>query len=133
MKKLGFLLLFISVAVLGQDITHGTWTDRDKEGQFQFEIRGGKLYGRIISLKNGDLKDSKNPDEARRNKGLVGLEFLKNFSPDGKNWKGGEIYDPKTGKTYSASIKWAGPHALDVRGFIGISLVGRTTRFTRVE
>lgn len=128
-----FLLLFFSGTVRGQDITNGTWTDQDKEGKFKFEIRGDKLYGKIIWLKNGDVKDTKNPDPTLRDKSIVGLTFLKNFSKDGKHWKGGEIYDPKSGKTYSATIKWAGPNALDVRGYLGISLVGRTTRFTRAE
>jgi uncharacterized protein (DUF2147 family) len=133
MKKYLFLLLLLSGAAFSQDITEGTWTNQEKDGKFRFELREGKLYGKIVWLKNGEVKDSKNPDPKLREKSIVGLVFLKHFHRDGKNWKGGEIYDPKSGKTYSASIKWAGANALDVRGYVGISLVGRTTRFTRVE
>jgi uncharacterized protein (DUF2147 family) len=134
MKKYLFLFcVLVAIQLRAQEITHGQWWNEEKEGKIQFYEQGGKLYGKIVWLKDGDLKDKNNPDPKLRDKPLVGLTFLKGFTADGKDWKGGQIYDPKSGKTYSATIKWAGKNTLNVRGYIGVSLVGRTTRFTRVQ
>jgi len=61
----------------------------------------------------------------------LGLEILKNFKYKGTNeWTGGRIYDPKNGKTYSCNMRLEGD-TLKVRGYIGISVLGRTTVWTR--
>lgn len=123
---------------MAQDITKGLWFNEEKEGKIQFFEQDGKLYGKIVWLKepkeNGkDKTDKNNPKPELRNKPVVGLVFLSGFEKDGKNWKNGEIYDPKSGKTYSSTIKWAGEKQLNIRGFIGVSLIGKTTKFTRAE
>ena len=46
-------------------------------------------------------------------------------------WKGGRIYDPETGKTYRCGIKLGDDDRLRLRGFLGISLLGRTTVWVR--
>ena len=48
-------------------------------------------------------------------------------------WENGTIYDPKTGNTYSSNLELDGPEKIKVRGFIGISLIGRTDIWTRVR
>jgi uncharacterized protein (DUF2147 family) len=53
-----------------------------------------------------------------------------NYSKE-NNWEDGKIYDPKNGKTYSCKIKMTNPNNLEVRGFIGVSLIGRTDTWTR--
>jgi uncharacterized protein (DUF2147 family) len=59
---------------------------------------------------------------------------LKNFEKDGeKAWADGTIYDPKSGKTYSSNMKLVSPTQLDVRGYIGISLIGKTSKFTKAD
>jgi uncharacterized protein (DUF2147 family) len=78
--------------------------------------------------------DRENPDEALRNKPIVGLVIVKGFEFDGKDtWRKGTIYDPDNGKTYKSKMKLESPDVLKVRGFIGISLIGRTTQWTRVK
>ena len=64
---------------------------------------------------------------------LVGSVILKNFEFTGKSWEEGTIYDPTNGKTYSCTIKMKKANELEIRGFIGISLLGRTTVWTRVK
>jgi uncharacterized protein (DUF2147 family) len=59
--------------------------------------------------------------------------LLSGFKFDGKIWEDGTIYDPKNGKTYSCIIKSKGPNILDIRGYIGISIIGRTTTWTRAN
>jgi uncharacterized protein (DUF2147 family) len=62
--------------------------------------------------------------------------LLKDFEFDGKDeWEDGKIYDPKNGKTYSCYIEFKDEtkNLLKVRGYIGFSMIGRTTYWTRVE
>jgi uncharacterized protein (DUF2147 family) len=57
--------------------------------------------------------------------------ILKGFEKDGDNeYEDGTIYDPKNGKTYSCIIRQKG-NKLSVRGYIGVSLIGRTTTWTK--
>ena len=48
-------------------------------------------------------------------------------------WDSGTIYDPKSGSTYSCFMELDGPDRIKVRGFIGISLIGRTDVWTRAQ
>jgi uncharacterized protein (DUF2147 family) len=58
--------------------------------------------------------------------------MMSHFTYDGKNhWGGGRIYDPETGKTYRCKLTLDSDHKLEVRGYIGISLLGRTMVWTR--
>lgn len=140
MKKvlIVFVLSFCANLVFAQDITKGLWFNEDKDAKIQFYEQGDKLYGKIVWLKNPkedgkDRTDKLNPKAELKGKPLNGLVFLKGFEKDGSNWKNGEIYDPKSGKTYSSTIKWAGSNQLNIRGFIGVSLIGKTTKFTKAD
>jgi uncharacterized protein (DUF2147 family) len=76
--------------------------------------------------------DRENPDPELKKRPIIGLPLVEGFSYAGKNrWKGGTIYDPNNGKTYSCKLKLNGD-VLKVRGYIGVSLIGRTTQWTRV-
>lgn len=141
MKKLSLfvVLLFISTLSFAQDITQGTWFNEEKSGKIQFFKQGDKIFGKIIWLKdpneNGKPRtDKENPDDKLKSRPLVGLVNLKNFTQSGKNtWEDGEVYDPKNGKTYSCKMTLSSPTRLDVRGFIGISIIGRTSHFTKAD
>jgi len=65
---------------------------------------------------------------------LLGLQILKNFVYDAqdKEWEDGTIYDPKNGKTYSCIMTLSGNN-LNVRGYVGISMLGRTGVWTKVQ
>ena len=60
---------------------------------------------------------------------------MKNFTYDSNSnqWTGGEIYDPKNGKTYSCKMKLSSDNHLEVRGYIGISMLGRTEHWERTK
>ncbi len=63
----------------------------------------------------------------------MGLLLLKSFNKDGATvYEDGTIYDPKNGKTYSCKITHKGDQ-LDVRGYVGISMIGRTTTWTKAD
>jgi uncharacterized protein (DUF2147 family) len=142
MKKVSFLFVFLLISKfsIAQDITQGTWFNEEKDGKIQFFKQGDKIFGKIFWMNRPNDKDGKprldvnNTDEKKRIQPLLGLVFLKNFTFNGKNiWEDGEIYDPKNGKTYSSKITMVNPKQLDVRGYIGISLLGRTTHFTKAD
>lgn len=71
---------------------------------------------------------------ALRNAPIVGLTILRHMHRDGDEYSGGEILDPETGKTYRARMRLAdGGKKLIVRGYIGISLFGRSQTWVRRE
>ncbi|HTF80193.1 MAG TPA: DUF2147 domain-containing protein, partial [Cytophagales bacterium] len=63
-----------------------------------------------------------------------GLEFVWGFTYDGEDtWEGGNIYDPKTGKTYSAEFTLEGNDVMKLRGYVGFTWIGRTSTWTRTK
>ncbi len=78
------------------------------------------------------MLDHNNPDPKLRKIPLIGLPILLDFVFTGDNsWKNGKIYNSETGKTYSGKLTLVAPNQLNVRGFIGISLIGGTTTWMR--
>ena len=137
-----FIVLFVfSVQVFAQkkDDILGKWLNPTGEGQIEIYKRGDKFFGKLAWIKepndqHGKPKtDEKNPTESLRNKPILGLEILKNFIFDDGKWIDGTIYDPKSGKTYSCKLTLKDNNLLNVRGFIGVSLIGRTEVFKRVK
>lgn len=76
--------------------------------------------------------DHNNPDPKLQSRSLCGIEIGSGFKPadGGKKAEGGHIYDPKSGKTYSASLAADG-ETLKLRGYIGLKAFGRTEQWTR--
>ena len=110
----------------------GEWNTPKKDAKILIYKQGEKYYGKISWGNEPGRKDDKNPDPALRNKELAGAILLKDFSFDGKEkWKDGTVYDPNNGKTYSCVLKLKDTKTLEVRGYVGISLFGRTDLFTR--
>lgn len=137
MKKIfSIILLFISVSVFAQssDAIIGTYMTDQNEGMVEVTKRGSKYYGKLSWTKKQGALDIHNPDEKERANNLTGKEILKDFESTGKNlWHNGTIYDPKNGKTYSCKITQDEKGNLNVRGFIGVSLLGRTTFWVKVK
>jgi len=137
------LLLLVSVAgvhaqVKADDIA-GIWqTHGDKPARIQIYKVGTKYYGKIIFLQfpteNGKpLMDKNNPDQAKQGQPVLGLEILNGFGFDKDEWNEGHIYDPESGKTYSCTLSLKDAHTLKVRGYVGISMFGRTEIWTWVS
>lgn len=134
------VLMLFSIVAWAQKLSPvGTWTNEEGKARFEIYNCGEKLCGKIVSLKepmrNGKPKmDDNNPDRKLRNRPLQGLVFLKDFEYDGGNkWDEGTIYDPESGKTYSCYMKMTGKDKMEVKGYIGISLIGRSQNWTRVS
>ncbi|WP_428667816.1 DUF2147 domain-containing protein [Runella sp.] len=146
MKKVQLFLFMIlfSLQVLAQnnpDACLGTWLTGSKKGHVQIYKQGDKYFGKIVWLKEpndpttGKPKmDVKNPDAQKQSRPLIGMINLRDFKYDGdKIWEDGKIYDPENGKEYSCKIKLVNANQLDVRGFIGVALIGRTDSWVRVK
>ena len=144
MKYLFFLFAFCALTVKAQekpkaDALLGIWLTGSGNGKVEI-YKSDKTYrGKIIWLKEpidpktGKSKtDVNHPDEQKRSRPLMGLINLWGFSYEEEgNWEGGYIYDPKNGKQYKCIISMDGNNKLNVRGYIGISLIGRTDVWTR--
>jgi uncharacterized protein (DUF2147 family) len=117
----------------------GTWLNQEATGKVTIYKEHGKYFGKIVWLREPNDKDSgkprtdkENPDPKLKNTPLVGLVNLKDFNFNGKDeWSGGTIYDPKNGKTYKCYIEFESANKLKIRGYVGVSLLGRNTYWTK--
>jgi uncharacterized protein (DUF2147 family)/peptidoglycan/LPS O-acetylase OafA/YrhL len=138
-------LLVIGVVLTGAPgeaaSPEGRWYAEGGAAQVEIASCGETLCGTIVWLRspldeNGcELTDRENPDEVLRSRSIVGLEILRDLRADeaaAERWDGGSIYDPTSGRTYRCRVDLDGPDRLRVRGYIGITLLGRTTTWTRV-
>ena len=116
----------------------GKWYTEENKSLIEIYKKGDKYYGNIVWLKipnedNGKPKvDNDNPDEKLRTRPILGLEVMTDLEFDEDNeWEDGDIYDPESGNTYSCMVTLTTPDKIDMRGYIGFSLFGRTTVWTR--
>lgn len=139
------LLLTVWSGITASAQTHkaddilGTWLNQEATGKITLYKENGKYFGKLVWLREPNDKitglartDKENPEEKLKATPLIGLINMKNFTFDGKDeWSGGTIYDPKNGKTYKCYIHFDGTAKLKVRGYVGVSLLGRNTYWTK--
>lgn len=137
-----FFLLFATplFSSAQKDKIEGHWMNEEKTAKIEIYKAGdNKFYGKIIWLKeptrNGRPKlDDYNTKAALRKRPIMGLVLLSGFRKESeKTYDDGEIYDPKNGKTYSCTITYRNDKELGVRGYVGISMLGRTATFLRTD
>lgn len=135
---LSLLLCFsLSAQKPNADVIVGTWLTASGKAKVQIYKEGDKYNGKIVWLKNPTYEDGKpkvdknNPDKLKQSMPLMGLNMLKGFVFDEDEWEDGTIYDPENGKTYSCTMTYR-DGKLDVRGYIGISLIGRTQTWFKI-
>ena len=153
MRLIHYLVLLLTIAVLcatawaDNDDILGTWFNQDKDAKIEIFKCGNDYCGKIVWLKNptypADSKegtpgtpklDTKNPDAAKRKTPLLDLQIVQRLQFSGDNqWKNGKIYDPDSGKTYSSKATLASHDQLDLRGYVGMSMFGRTEKWTRAN
>ena len=118
----------------------GVWEPSNGRARVKIEEIGTKYYGKIVWLKepndpktNLPKTDKNNPDPTLQNAPLKGYRMLKDFVYSGSDeWAEGSIYDPLNGSTYSCTIKMEDPNTLNIRGYIGVSALGRTDVWKRL-
>ncbi len=137
------ILLFGASSVFAQspDAILGVWMPSEGNAHVEIYKNSGKYQGKIVWLKvPNDEKTGKprtdinHPNEANHQRPLLGLVNLWGFEQKDKNvYENGRIYDPKNGKEYKCVMTLKDADHLDVRGYIGISMIGRTDKWTRVK
>lgn len=114
----------------------GNWLTEKGRAIFQIYKKDGKYFGKLAWSESPDGKDGNNPDKSLRDRKTLGLDLLTDliYNPKRKRWDKGRIYNPEDGHTYSShcTISDDGTR-LYFRGFLGISLLGKTQTWTRVE
>ncbi len=138
---LGSVLMTMAGAASAADPAEGRWQAFDDKQAgtptsiINVTVRDGKLVGTIEQVNkpgvdpNGTCTACK---DANKDKPLKGLTIMWGLAKDGDEWSGGRILDPDNGEIYKCKVK-ANGDSLDVRGFIGISLIGRTQTWKRVK
>jgi len=142
-----FLVLILiagtGIALQGQnykaDDILGTWLNQEATGKVQIYKENGKYFGKLVwlrepidSITGKPRTDKENPDATLKSTPIIGLVNLKNFVFNGTDeWSEGTIYDPKNGKTYKCKIQFESKNKLKIRGFIGVSMLGRNTYWTK--
>ncbi|HEY4292023.1 DUF2147 domain-containing protein [Luteibacter sp.] len=129
-------------ALAASDTPVGKWnTIDDKTHQVKSVVEitenGGLLEGKVLQVLNSE--HGPHPvcvrcDGERKNKPIEGMTIMWGLKKDGDEWSGGQILDPAKGKIYKVTLKLVdGGKKLDVHGYIGFSLMGRSQEWVRRE
>ena len=148
MKKLTLtflsLILLIGLSLPAEangDKLVGVWKPSNGRSMVKIDKIGNKYYGRVVWLLEPNNEDGSprtdinNPDESLRDTPLRGYRLLKDFVYDKgeKVWNDGTIYDPNNGSTYNCVIELKDDNTIEVRGYIGAAVFGRTDVWTRMK
>lgn len=125
-------------AVMAAGSPAGSWTTIDdqtgtKRSVVNLSVSNGTLSGTIVKVypQPGDTGICSKCPGAFKGKKIQGLRFVWGLKDKGNGeWEGGSILDPKTGKIYKVKMTLKG-NKLDVRGYVGVSLLGRTQTWVR--
>ena len=141
MKTILLLLnLFIFNSLFAQNTVIGKWkTIDDKTGKpksiIEIYEKDGKIYGKIIDILNPANKKNLCTEcsGAEKNKPVMGMVLINGLTKDNDEYNGGTIIDPTNGKVYKCYIALEAQDKLKVRGYIGLSILGRTQYWYRIK
>jgi len=115
----------------------GRWYTEGHEGGVELYPCDDQICGRFSWMKdeNGEVsRDTNNPDPAERQRPLCHMQFMGNFTPEGKNrYTGGWIYNPRDGGIYSAQMTLVDHDTLDLHGYLFIPLLGQSQTWKRAK
>lgn len=136
-------LLLASTAMAQAPSAVGRWTTIDDETKKPKSVvviweENGKLFGKIEKLFR-EPNEEQNPlcdkcEGKLKDQPITGMTILRDLKKDDDEWTGGTVLDPANGKTYKCKVAVEdGGKKLKVRGYIGLSLLGRTQYWVRAE
>jgi len=138
LRLTGLLFLFAStLAWADKTDIEGRWLTQKGDGWIRIQIVGDSLEGSVAGSPDPKQReerkfDDRNPDTNLRTRRLEGLTIMTGFEYEGDGrWSGGTVYDPNSGKTYKCTVTQLDTDTLKIRGYIGISLFGRSETWTR--
>ncbi|KAF2510586.1 DUF2147 domain-containing protein [Flavobacterium foetidum] len=141
--KILFLILLLMASKIQAQVNEksivGVWESDKKDVRMEFFKDGTSysaklLWGNLVVEKDGitSKKDSKNPDARLRTRNILGIISLTGLEWNGKEYTNGKIYDPPSGDTYTCKA-WMEDGKLHLRGYLGISLLGKTVTWHRYK
>ena len=147
MRAFVTVLLFSTLAASNAATTSdpsGLWSN--DQSMLRITLQEGSLRAEVVDLVDptygegesdrwpaGEARrDENNPDVSLQERLIVGINLLQEFELRDGKWQG-KLYDPETGKTYSANITVSRRGNLRMRGYIGTPLLGRTVEFVPAE
>ncbi len=142
-----YLLMALLVLPLGaladRERVTGYWATGDSI--FEIYEQDGTLYGQVRALReprysaeeNPDLAgevrmDLNNPDAALQSRPIIGLHMFSEYEYKGGQWQG-KIYDPESGNTYQSKMTVNRDGQLEIRGYVGLPMFGRTAQFEPIS
>lgn len=133
-----FLCSTLAANAQSENAILGIWYNTEKTAQVEILKKGSTFIGRIVWLKDPNpggkpAVDKLNSDPKLKSRPLMGLNLLEGLRFSDSIWEEGTIYDPKSGKTYSCQVSIKSPEILEVKGYIGFSMIGRTVQWTKVK
>ncbi|TVP60586.1 MAG: DUF2147 domain-containing protein [Gemmatimonadales bacterium] len=129
-------ILMVAAPASAQDPT-GLWLTAAETAVIEIDRCDDELCGWIYWLEEGGMRyDEENPDEELRDRPLCGLPILYDFTQNPNReteWRDGRVYAADDGNTYSGRIRVQSTDELELRGYRGIALFGRSETWTRVS
>ncbi|WP_207421290.1 DUF2147 domain-containing protein [Desertivirga brevis] len=123
-----------------EDAILGTWISIRETEKIEIYKKDNKYFGKLIWLKDSvdkdqkPLKDTHNHDASLRGRSLIGVDILNDLSFARKNiWRGGSVYDTKSGRSYNCQVALPEPSKLNIRKYYGLAIMGRTEEWKRVS
>ena len=138
-KKLTIFLLIAFSSTMNAQTIFGNWLSKNKDGTIDSVIKvykkDGKVVAKIIEIKDTTRQSAvcELCEGRNKNKPILGLNILTGLEKQDDEWSGGTILDPRNGKVYQCYIELVKPNKLKLRGYIGISLFGKTAYWERAE
>ncbi|EOZ95577.1 hypothetical protein A33Q_2939 [Indibacter alkaliphilus LW1] len=116
----------------------GEWYTTEKDAKIEIFKIQDKYHGRIIWMEEPEIDgkpilDENNSDKSKRARPILGMKLLEDFKFNDGKWEDGTIYDPRNGKNYSCTLKKKDAQTLEVRGYVGVSLIGRTVEWSKAK
>ena len=139
-KKLVLIFsVFFTISSFSQTI-FGNWNSYDEETNkiesvIEVYEKDSKAFAKIISISDSNRSAATCVECSgkRKNAAILGMNILTGLTKDGNEWSGGKILDPKNGKEYKCYLQLLDNNTLKLRGYIGISMFGRTAIWKRAK
>jgi uncharacterized protein (DUF2147 family) len=133
MPRVAFLTLLLLALGNAAPSVEGLWRTDDGKGLVRIAPCGGQMCGRIEQVLDKrpsvPTTDINNPDPLLRRRPILGLQTLSGFTRDGAVWSSGHAYDPKSGRTYRATLQLNADGSLKLTGCV--LFICQSRRWTR--
>lgn len=131
--------MIITNSINSQSIFGKWYSTNEETGEIDSVIevykKQEKAFGKIIEIKNSERKNAVCDlcKDKNKNKPILGLNILNGLEKDGEEWSGGTILDPRNGNVYKCFIQLVQQDKLKIRGYLGLSIFGKTAYWQRAK